>query len=114
MCLVERIFNIFEIEFFSKSLILILFQSVIIILAHETYKMELLSTKTQLKSLSTKRTERLWNQIIFFTSLNSNRCQNFNQGPGFGSTVQGSTNRKVRPRVVAGGPWIPAFNLIAE
>ena len=66
MCLVERIFNIFEIEFFSKSLILILFQSVIIILAHETYKMELLSTKTQLKSLSTKRTERLWNQIIFF------------------------------------------------
>ena len=40
-----ELLTFFEIEFFSKSLILILFQSVIIILAHETYKMKFLSTK---------------------------------------------------------------------
>ena len=55
MCLVGN-FNIFEIEFFSKSFILIAFQSVSMILAHETYKIELPSTKRtkiQLNTLST-------------------------------------------------------------
>ena len=55
MCLVGN-FNIFEIEFFSKSFILIVFQSVSMILAHETYKIELPSTKRtkiQLNTLST-------------------------------------------------------------
>ena len=54
--------DIFEIEFLSKSFILIEFQSVLMILAHETYKMELQSTKRtkiQLNTLSTKRTKRL-------------------------------------------------------
>ena len=96
MCLVERIFNIFEIEFFSKSLILILFQSVIIILAHETYKIELLSTKTQLKSLSTKRTERLWNQIIFFFKFKIKSIPNFPPGK--------IRTQTIRPRIPAGGP----------